>query len=467
VTASPDEAAADPAGPDVPVSAAGVGPDVSVSAVQVGPDLPESAVPVGPDVPVSAVPAFSAGSGVAGAAVRAGRGLLVPADHLPAEALRPTRPAYGTRSLADLLPSVCAVLGVPGAADVLGLAPHLDGITKVGVLLVDGLGAYQLPVAAPYAPVLADLAAGGGGHAGTLTAGFPSTTPVSLVTLGTGALPGAHGILGFTTRRPDGRVLNHIRWADDPDPRDWQPVPTRFETAAAAGVAVTVVTRPEFEGSGLTVSANRGAAFTGAPDGASVVAGMLRALAAASGPALVYGYHPDLDKAGHEDGVDSPSWRAAARGVDDLLDRIVHGLPADSALLVVADHGQLNVPAEARLDMADIPGLSDGVVGVTGEPRVRYLYTADGAQDDVVAAWRGVFGDRAWVLTREEAIAGGWYGPVPAGHQGRIGDVVVICQDRAVALATGWEPPAVGNLVAYHGAATDAEMLVPLLLARS
>jgi hypothetical protein len=392
--------------------------------------------------------------------------VTVPPDLLPPDALLPTRPAYGTGSLADLLPSVCALLGVPGAHDTIGLGAHLDGIDRVAVLLVDGLGAYQLPVIAPYAPVLADLSAGGRGHAATLTSGFPSTTPVSLVTLGAGALPGAHGVLGFTTRKPDGGILNHIRWTDDPDPRRWQPVPTRFATAAVAGIAVTVVTRPEYEGSGLTVSANRGAAFAGAPDGAALAARMRDALRAASGPALVYGYHPDLDQRGHTDGVGSDPWREAARGVDELLDRLVTGLPPRSALLVTADHGQLNVPHGDRLDIADAPALAAGLVAVAGEPRVRYLHVEDGARDDVIAAWRGALGDRAWVLTRDEAIAGGWFGPVPPEHLGRIGDVVVICLNRTIVLASGGEPPEIGRLVAFHGSVTRAEMTVPLLIAR-
>ncbi|MET0426444.1 MAG: nucleotide pyrophosphatase/phosphodiesterase family protein [Actinoplanes sp.] len=389
---------------------------------------------------------------------------MTPADHLSAGALRTVRPAYGSGSLADLLPSVSALLGVPGATDVLGLGRHLDGVRRVGVLLVDGLGAYQLPVAAPYAPVLADLAAGKGGFATTLTTGFPSTTPVSLVTLGTGTSPGEHGILGFTTRRPDGRLVNHIKWRDDPDPRAWQPVPTRFETAAAAGVAVTAVTRPAFEGTGLTVAVHRGAAFVGASTGAEVAERMLAALGAGDGPALVYGYHPDLDHFGHQNGVDSAEWREAAAGVDALLDRLVHGLPPESALLVIADHGQLNVPAAGRIDLAERPDLAAGVVGVAGEPRVRYLYAADGATADVVAAWSAVFGESATVLTREQAIDEGWFGPVPEAHRGRIGDVAVICHGRAVALAGGWEPPTVGELVAYHGSATAAEMTVPLLI---
>jgi hypothetical protein len=389
----------------------------------------------------------------------------VPDDRLPGDALLPVRPAYGSGSVADLLPSVCAVLGVPGAPDVLGLARHCAGVERIGVLLVDGLGAYQIPVLRKLAPVVADLAAGGHGHAMTLTSGFPSTTPVSLVSLGTGAAPGAHGVLGFTVRKPDGGILNHIRWGDDPDPRQWQPLPTRLETAAAAGVAVTQVTRPEFEGSGLTVSAYRGGAFSAAADFGSLADGMLRALDG-TGPALVYGYHPDLDRQGHEAGVDSPAWQDAARDVDRLLDQLVGGLPANAALLVTADHGQINVPYVRRFDIGADPALRDGLTAVAGEPRVRYLHTADGAREDVVSAYRSLLGDAAWVLTRDQAIDEEWFGPVPPEHRGRIGDVVVICLDRAILLASGSEPPAVGRLIAYHGSVTAAEMTVPLVIAR-
>jgi hypothetical protein len=378
-------------------------------------------------------------------------------DQLPPEAFTPVRPAYGSASLADLMPSVSAVLGVPGAQDVLGLQAQLQGVDRIAVLLVDGLGTHQIPVAAAHAPILREL------PGRSLTSGFPSTTPVSLVTLGTGALPGAHGVLGFTLRKPDGGILNHIKWGDDPDPAKWQPCPTRFEAATAAGVAVTQVTRPEFEGTGLSMAANRGATFCGAADPVALSARMLEAL---SRPGLVYGYHPDLDHQGHAAGVDSPAWQDAAREVGRLVTRLVDGLPAGAALLVTADHGQLNVPAEGRIDLAADPVLAAGIIAVSGEPRVRYLYVEDGARDDVIAAWRGVLGEAAWVLTREEAIAGGWYGPVPPEHQGRLGDVVVICQGRTVILAGGWEPPAVGELVAYHGSVTAAEMTIPLLIAR-
>ncbi|MEU4161936.1 nucleotide pyrophosphatase/phosphodiesterase family protein [Actinoplanes sp. NPDC026670] len=389
----------------------------------------------------------------------------VPGDGLQAEAFRSLSPAYRAGSLADLMPSVCAVLGVPGAVDVLGLGERLAGVDRVGVLLVDGLGAYQLPTAAPFAPTLAaisDISGISGTFGRTLTTGFPSTTPVSLVTVGTGVPPGVHGVLGFTVRQPDGRVLNHIHWGDDPDPYQWQPVPTVFETAAAAGVVVTLVSRSLYRGTGLSVAANRGARYHVADDGPAVAEGMLAALR--SGPGLVYGYHPELDRAGHEHGVASPAWQEAARGVDAILDRLVHELPPGAALLVTADHGQLNVPAD-RYDLAAGP-LADGLAGVTGEPRARYLHVVDGALDDVLATWRAVLGADARVMCRDEVIAEGWYGPMAPAHSARIGDVVALMQNRAVVVASGWEPPMAGRLVAYHGSVTAAEMTVPLLIVR-
>ncbi|MGW3898135.1 alkaline phosphatase family protein [Micromonospora profundi] len=373
-------------------------------------------------------------------------------------------PDHGGGRLADVLPSALAVLGVPGSADPLGLVPSLAGVRRVAVLLVDGLGWYQLPTAAPYAPTLAGLAAT---VARPLIAGFPSTTPTSLVTLGTGVAAGAHGVLGFTVRVPGtDRVLTHTVWAADPSPLRWQPVPTQFERARAAGVAVTVVSRPEFGGSGLTLAANRGGDFRGAAGVDAVAATMLAALAAGPGPTLVSGYHADLDRHGHVSGVDSEPWRIAAAEVDTLLARLVDGLPPDAALLVTADHGQLDVPVAHRFDLDTDLRLRAGVRVVAGEARVRYLHVEPGAVDDVVAAWSEVLGDAARVRTRDEVVAGGWFGPVPEDHLGRIGDVVVICNDTYAVMATRTEPPMASRLVAYHGSDTAAELTVPLLVVR-
>jgi hypothetical protein len=386
---------------------------------------------------------------------------------VPAYGLGTVRPRYGDASLADIMPSVLASLGVPDASDPLGL--HIGPLAEVRavvVLLVDGLGYHLLPLAAPYAPTLAELMNAPGSRG--ITTGFPSTTPTSLASLGTGAAPGAHGLVGFFLNVPGtDRVLNHIRWGhDDPDPLRWQPLATQFARAEAAGVAARVVSRPEFAGTGLTAAAFRGGVYIGAAGADDVAAGVRHAVDSASGPVVVYAYHPDVDRAGHEFGVDSPQWREAVTEVDRMVRMILEGLPPEAALVVTADHGQLNIPAEGRFDLDADPRLRAGIRIVAGEARVRYLHTVDGARPDVLAAWQSVLGDAARVVTREEAVADGWFGPVPEEHLQRIGDVVVTCQADHVVLATKTDPGTVERMVAFHGSATEAEMMIPLLISR-
>src|SRR5690606_14300755 len=137
-----------------------------------------------------------------------------------------------------------------------------------------------------------------------------------------------------------------------------------------------------------------------------------------------------------------------------------------AALVVTADHGQINVPAGSRTDLDADPQLRVGVDAVAGEARVRYLHTAPGARDDVIATWRSVLGENAVVLPREQAVAEGWFGPIPEEHVQRVGDVVVICTGDHVVLATATDPPPVAAFAGFHGSATPAEMYVPLLIGR-
>lgn len=381
----------------------------------------------------------------------------------------PVPPRYGAGSLADVLPGVLAALGVPGVPDPLGLATGaLAGVRRVAVLLLDGLGYHQVPLAVRYAPTLADLAAGRlGAPAGRLTVGFPSTTPASLTSLTTGLPPGGHGIIGFTVNVPGtDQVLNHIQWTDDPDPYRWQPVDPLLARALATGVAVSVVNRPEFAGTGLTSATVRGVPYRGASTTDEIAAAMLADLAAGPGPALVYGYLNEPDSSGHAFGVASPHWVAAVTEADRLLARLVDGLPAGAALVVVADHGQINVPPECRFDLAVTPELAAGVRVVAGEPRVRYVHPVPGAAGDVLDAWRAVLGGAAWVAPRDEVVATGWFGPVPPEHLARIGDVVAVCRDRYAIFATGQEPRSFARLIALHGSTTPGEMEIPLLVAR-
>jgi len=363
-------------------------------------------------------------------------------------------------SICDILPSAAALLGAPEATDRLGLpAPA----RRVVVLLVDGMGTHLLPAMHADAPTLAAVSSGKLGELRELECTFPSTTPTSLVSLGTGVSPGRHGVLGFTLNIPGTeRVLIHIFWHDDPPPQHWQPLPTWFHRLNTAGIPARAVLPQLFVDSGLTAAAYGGARFRGVPPDADYAIDLLAEIHA--GPGLIYGYTNVLDSAAHTHGIGSPAWLAAAAHVDALLARLLDGLPADTLLLVTADHGGLNVPAHARIDLDADPDLAAGIAVVAGEPRVRYLHTRPGAQADVQAAWAEKLAGRAQVFSRGAAIDAGLFGPVRDEFAARIGDVVAVATGETAILASAHEPPQITDMVGFHGARTDAEMAIPLIL---
>lgn len=361
-------------------------------------------------------------------------------------------PAYGTASLVDLVPSVSAMLrGEPGNVLDLPVAG------RVVLLLVDGLGRAQLDRCAADAPYLASL------PQRTLTCGVPSTTATSLTSLGVGAVPGQHGVVGYTCRIPGtDRLLNALRWDDAVDPEEWQPLPTAFDAAARAGVATTVVNRRSFEGSGLTVASQRGAQFVSADSPGERLAQAARACAAHA-PSLVYVYESDLDATGHREGCESEAWRHQLATVDAFACRLREVLPSDAALVVTADHGMVDVAVDDRVDVDASPELLEGVSLFGGEARFRHLYCRAGAVDDVLARWRSRLGEDAVVLRRDEAIDAGWFGSVRSEVEPRLGDVVVACVG-ALAVVSSERFPHEARLVGLHGSLTPEEMYVPLLV---
>lgn len=362
-------------------------------------------------------------------------------------------PRYGSGALSDLPSSVLAALGVPGMPDVL----ELPRVARACVLIIDGLGWEQLREFSADAPFLNSLAGR------PLTAGFPSTTATSLASLGTGRPPGAHGLVGLRFNLPGaGRLIECLKWdASDPqaDPDTFQPVATAYEAAAAAGVSVGYVAAGAYVTTGLSRATTRGARYVPADSLGQLVAQTEQALREGS-RSYVVAYHPDLDSTGHFFGMGSTPWRHQLRFVDSLAERIAEVLPPGAALYVTADHGMTN-PSE-RIDIDAIDALRAGVERFGGDPRARYVYTRNGATADVLATWRDILGDRAWVCSRAEAVESGWFGEVAPEVLPRIGDVIAVPSGDLAIIASRQEPT-LSLLVGMHGSMIPAEQLVPLV----
>jgi hypothetical protein len=367
----------------------------------------------------------------------------------------PTVPRYGESSLADLGSSVLASLGVAGEANPLQLADA----DRVCLLVVDGMGWELLREHPAAAPFLSELAVSGR----LLTAGFPAMTATSMVSLGTGRPPGQHGVLGYQVAVPgEARLLNTLRWDARVDPLAWQPGTTIFERAAAAGVSGFHVAASSLLRSGLSVAGLRGAQEVAANTLGALPAQAAAALRGADrGLALVY--HGELDATGHIFGCSSDAWRYHLGQVDRLAEHLAAAVPPGTALYVTADHGMVDVAPQDRVDVDGVPALREGVALLGGDSRARHVYAVPGAASDVLAAWREALGHRAWVASRDEAIAEGWFGPVVEPWLvPRIGDVVAAPAGPYAIVAWKAEPRE-SALAAVHGSLTTSDQAVPLL----
>ncbi|MFJ6810856.1 alkaline phosphatase family protein [Streptomyces anulatus] len=376
-------------------------------------------------------------------------------------------PEYGSGSLADLLPTLVAGQEVPGFTAAI---PELTPADRNCVFLIDGLGWEQIkahPDEAPFLHSLLPTSRGGTGR--PLTAGFPSTTATSLASVGTGLPPGEHGLPGYTARNPEtGELMNQLRWKPWTAPKVWQPYPTVFQRADAAGVHTAQVSAPTFEQTPLTKVALSGGSFLGRLSGEDRMDVAAQRLAAGD-RSLVYTYYSEVDGKGHRFGTDSDAWRGQLMYVDGLARRLAEQLPPRSALYITADHGMIDIPfdEQSRIDFDEDWELRAGVALLGGEGRARHVYAVPGAEADVLTVWREVLGEQFWVASRDEAVAAGWFGPtIDERVYGRIGDVVAAAHDDVIITASVNEPHE-SAMAGVHGSLTPVEQLVPLLEVRS
>ena len=357
--------------------------------------------------------------------------------------------------LADITNSIFNSLSVPETNDSLALGRAEN---REVLILIDGMGQDAVNKYADQFPIFDELK-----QVKKLYTNFPSTTATSLSTLGTGVLPGVHGMLGYTVRVPrsDNRLLNALKWDERVDPVMWQKVPTLFERAVLAGVSVTHVAAKRYEGSGFTQAALRGAKYVGA----NGVDEMATAVSAAlkPQPSFVYTYLNTLDSAGHSDGVGSDKWLTALQQVSEFITKVKQLAPAGTRIWVTSDHGMVNSTEQVILGQDN--NLLENVTLIGGEPRARHIYIKEGAASETIAQWQEFFGNKAKVLSKESAIKDGLFGPVVTeDSHDRLGDLIAIANNDLILV----DPARVreeSSMVGHHGGVTDIEVEIPLLLA--
>lgn len=389
----------------------------------------------------------------------------------------------GALHLSAVLPALSAAIGHPTPTKVhadpkacqraLGLPDAESAI----VVLVDGLGFWNLAMRLGHAPYLRSLMNESANQRPIATCA-PSTTVAAMAAFGTGTCPGLTAMAGYTQLEPASHKLiqliqfkdalatrpanPHIPVPPMVDPFDLQREETVFEKLAAQEVRVTSSGLPKFSRSPLTEAALRGADYQGNVTPRDRV---LAASRASRTPGLTYLYIRDADKVGHNYGWDSEHWVAAFEHIDAQLALLKRSAPKGTLIVIVADHGMVQTDVDQRIDIAVEPQLTRGVSLVGGEPRSLMLYAEpDERPEDIACRWRDYLQDRALVRTRDEAIADGLFGPVCERVRPMLGDVVVQAAGAVTLVDSRTQGDKATHLPSVHGSQTALEMDIPCLI---
>lgn len=328
------------------------------------------------------------------------------------------------------------------------------GASSIVLLAIDGLGWEQLQDRRSLAPTLASMVGG------PITTVAPSTTSTAMTSLTTGMTPGEHGIIGYRIHVHQ-QILNVLRWSTGGGgdarqaipPAEFQPLP------AFCGTHPPIVTRAEFVGSGFSAAHLEGVRFHGYRMPSTLAVEVRQLLR--RGEPFVYAYYDGIDKVAHEYGL-GEHYDAELVSVDFLVSYLISVLPPGCALVITADHGQVEV-GDRLVELP--PHVLDLVNLQSGEGRFRWLHARPGRAAELLEAATACFEDVAWVRSVRDVLDEGWFGDrVAPAAASRLGDVALVAREPISFV----DPDDTGpyHLIGRHGSLTSAEMLVPLLAAR-
>ena len=327
-----------------------------------------------------------------------------------------------------------------------GLAHAVPDAASYVLVLFDGLGDHQLSHRAA-----STLRAH---RAGAVDAPFPATTTVSMATIATGRTPAEHGLLAYQLWLPDlEEIANTIKWTTlwgaplGVDTATFLPSPNLWERLRIAGAEPITVQPWNFERSPMSRMLYRGARFEPWSDENDAVEAAA-SLAAEPGR-LVFLYVPHVDFAAHVGGQHDEGYDEAIEIVDRLWDRLARTLPAGAAAIGTADHGHVDIPLDHQIEL---PRAAQEDLILYGDARTMFV-RGGGASlaDDLPATWVPRAGMESW------------WGPGERHpeFEARAPDGVLVADDGYAILHRHSDD----SLIGQHGAPTDEELRVPVLVA--
>ena len=402
-------------------------------------------------------------------------------------------PDYSGYCLSNVTPTIMSMLGVDPKRPTLpgGAFGGVDtaGVENVVLMLCDGLGynQWQRQGEKGFFGKVARR-----GDVRPITTVFPSTTAAALTTVSTGLTPQEHGLPEwFVYMEEVGEVVVTLPFTrvgeygrdtlvGTMDPRALFDGQTVFKRLRAEGVRCTSMTHRYLADSAYTRVTRVGSDVVSYETASDLSVSLRRHIENSRGPNMFYAYWSQVDHVEHQYGPDTDEAQVETSLIshallEGLLAKLDRAAAKKTLMIIVADHGQVQVQPEKTLYMNRFRSLASSlqrspkgvVIPPWGGPRDSYLRVDEARVDEMKDYLQKKLEGTATVLKTEEAMEAGLFGinKPTRKFRRRIGNLMILPHGKK----TVWYRYPKGDtpdLRGHHGGLTEEEMTIPLAAAR-
>lgn len=360
--------------------------------------------------------------------------------------------------LVNLSNSILKAFGAETTAPTLKMADNLlEGSHKnVVVLLMDAMGISILEKhLQPDGFLRSHLA-------GSYSSVFPPTTVAATTSVLSGLYPNEHGWLGWDMYYPEldknVTVFTNNEQATEDDDGNVKPlVPAAdFHAGFKFTPYKNIISKINEAGGTAYASMPYLPPF---PKDLDSIFARVNDLCSKPGKKFIYAYWNEPDNTIHLTGPDSRETHDLMLLLEKKIETLASGL-SDTLLLVTADHSQI---ACTNYCLMDYPEILNCLVRMPSvEPRTLSFWVKDEYKDDFPKIFKDAFGDKFWILTREEVIERKLFG-IGKDHElfrDMLGDYLAISVSDAAIFLTHEE---MKIMPGGHAGLTQEELDIPLI----
>lgn len=332
---------------------------------------------------------------------------------------------------------------------------------KIVLILADALGAINLKNAQNYAPFLRKM------RAKIISTCIPSTTTSAITTLTTSSMPSETNMLGWSIIDPKNKKLVKLLSFENCHlkPDIFQPTQTWFEILSDNMIESFFVGMSKFENSGFTSASFKASTFVSVNSHSEITDKII--FLNRKNAKFIYSHWAKIDQLGHRQGSENYFWDLEIESFDRFISELYSRLASKTLLIVVADHGMVNVDEENKIYLNDFK-YYDCIENVAGEPRSLHVHLKNTLRieekEKILKHLELFLDDKAYVVTaKKPCICNKNIFENKAWEI--LGDCVIFAKKNYVIYDKKRHMPQMRAMKGVHGSITDEEMLIPCLYA--